>query len=171
MQTYIALLRGINVAGQKKIKMAELREILNKSFTNVQTYIQSGNIIVQSDKTQEKVKEIIQKLIQKHYNFHVPTIILEAKDIKKILKSNPYTNKDPKKQYFTILEKKPTKTAQDSLEQFPPEEYTIKNNVAYLYLANGCSRSKLSNNYIERKLKINTTTRNFRTMNKLLEMI
>ena len=77
MKTYIALLRGINVSGHKKVPMAELREILSKvGFVNVQTYIQSGNVIFQSiEEDTQKLTDIIQKEIKDHFGFEVPVLI------------------------------------------------------------------------------------------------
>lgn len=77
MNTYIALLRGINVGGYKKVPMAELRELLSKSgFENVRTYIQSGNIILQSSEDNPlKIERVIQQSMQSHFGFDVPVIV------------------------------------------------------------------------------------------------
>jgi len=87
MKTYIALLRGINVGGHKKIKMAELRTLLEKlPFENVETYIQSGNIVFNTAELDtEQIKNSIKKKITEIFGFEVPVLALSALDLEEIL--------------------------------------------------------------------------------------
>ena len=77
MQTYIALLRGINVSGQKLIKMADLKIYLTElKFSNIRTYIQSGNIVFETDSSDEvALAKLIENKITEKYQFDVPTMI------------------------------------------------------------------------------------------------
>ncbi len=173
--TYIALLRGINVSGQKKIKMAELRAVLEDSgLQNVQTYIQSGNIVFESDNAdREKLQQIIATAIRQHFGFNVPTLVMQKKSIRQILKVNPFANEgEESKLYYVLLKSPPEKELVQQFEQlhFDYEDSHITDNCVYLLCKNGYGKAKLNNNLIEKKLKVEATTRNQKTMQKLLEM-
>ncbi|MCP5063536.1 MAG: DUF1697 domain-containing protein [Ignavibacteriae bacterium] len=175
MQTYIALLRGINVSGQKKIKMTDLKvyfETLN--FENVRTYIQSGNVIFESTKTDATDLAIqIKTEILIQYGFDVPTLVLTSEYLKNILNNNPLgKDKNTDQIYFTILADKPSTENIEKIkkENYLPDEFSILDKVVYLYLSNGYGRTKLNNNFFENKLKVKATTRNWKTLNKILEI-
>lgn len=175
MQTYIALLRGINVSGQKKIKMADLKVHLeNLNFENVRTYIQSGNVIFESTKTDATDLAIKIKVeILKQYGFDVPTLVLTSKYLKNILNKNPLgKDKNTDQIYFTILADKPSTENIEKIkkENYFPDEFSILDKVVYLYLSNGYGRAKMNNNFFENKLKVQATTRNWKTLNKILEI-
>jgi len=174
MKTYIALLRGINVSGKKKIKMADLKEYLSElNFQEIQTYIQSGNIIFKFPKraVQDLEKKIHEKIKEK-YDFEVPVIIKTAEELTLILNSIPFQDIDVSKLYFTLLSQKPKQELIKKLKEvdYSPEEYHIDNKVIYFYAVNGYGRAKMNTNFFERKLKVQATTRNWKTTNKLLEM-
>ena len=92
MTKYISLLRGINVSGQKIIKMTELKDLYESlNFTNVTTYIQSGNVVFCSnEKDIKKIQKIIEQKIEEVYNFSVPTLLLTENKLKKILSNIPF---------------------------------------------------------------------------------
>jgi len=175
LKTYIALLRGINVSGQKKIKMAELRDVLqSKGLQNLKTYIQSGNIIFDSELgDKEKLQQIIVAAIHQHFGFDVPTLVIQEEDIKQILETNPFSDKEEvNKLYYVLLKKPSDKTSKEQFEElhFENEDYHITDKCVYLLCKNGYGKAKLNNNLIEKKLKVEATTRNQKTMLKLLEM-
>lgn len=176
MEKYVALLRGINVSGQKKIKMAELRSMLtNAGFDSVQTYIQSGNIVVSSQLSPDKIANKIEQCILKNYDFHVPTLVLSKKEITDILQNNPFSllkGYDVSKTYYCLLYTPPTKEGIENLTQltYTGEKLFLHENVAYLQFENGAGRAKLNNNLIERKLGVTASSRNFNTIKKLLEL-
>ncbi len=177
MQTYIALLRGINVSGQKKIKMAEFRSQLEEDgFQEVETYIQSGNIIFQTNlKNKPEIQKEIESTIEKKYNFHVPTLILSPAEISEIIKQNPFKLDNTKNLYvvyfFETLTNIQIKDATDKITSLATEaeEIHITKTHAYLHCPNGMGNSKITNNIFEKVLKISTTTRNWRTTNIILE--
>ncbi|WP_437396557.1 DUF1697 domain-containing protein [Flagellimonas lutimaris] len=174
-KTFIALLRGINVSGQKKIKMAELRIVLEDAgLKNVQTYIQSGNIVFDSDETgKEKLQDIITKAIQRDFGFDVPTLVIQEKDIGQILEANPFANEgEENKMYYALLKNPPEKELVKQFEQlhFENEDFHITDTCVHLLCKNGYGKAKLNNNLVEKKLKVEATTRNQKTMKKLLEM-
>lgn len=177
MITYIALLRGINVSGHKKIKMADLREMLQKTdFEDVQTYIQSGNVVFKSDDLNIlSLEEKIKKGIAKTFGFDVPVLVKTRIDLINILKESPFTKAEDieaNKIYYVLLknEAEQAVAANINQENYPNELFVITKNCVYLNCINGAGKAKLNNNVIERKLKVEATTRNHRTMQKLIEL-
>lgn len=177
MKTYIAFLRGINVSGQKKIIMADLRGMLRKlKFDEVETYIQSGNIVLKSnDDDCQKIAQKIKMGIADTFGFEVPVLVKTYKELKSIFDKNPFTEPsdiENKRVYFALLKKppQPESIKEFRKEKFQGEQFVVANDCVYLNYQIGAGKAKLSNNLIERKLKVSATSRNYRTMTKLLEM-
>jgi uncharacterized protein (DUF1697 family) len=172
MPTYISLLRAINVSGQKKILMADLKGIYEElGFKNVQTYIQSGNVVFEYNEiVPSKLQKMIFEKIKNHFGFEVPNLILTASEIKKALNNNPYPTIE--KPYFTFLSENPKQENIELLNSFSfdNEYFELKDKVIYTHFSNGAGRAKMTLNFFEKKLKISATTRNLRTTVKLLEM-
>lgn len=175
---YIALLRGINVAGQKSIKMAELKELFEDlKFRNVQTYIQSGNVLFEyHDWETGPMVTAIEKAIKKKFSFEVDVVVRTEKDWPKILKSNPYgaeAKKEPKFLHVFMLKAKPKAPKLDELETYCQngEKFTLRGSELYVYYGAGAGKSKLALSIIEKKLRISGTARNWLTMQTLAEML
>ena len=174
MLTYIALLRGINVGGHKKVLMAELRVLLTKSgLENVKTYIQSGNVIFQSsEKDKSKLENKIHRAIKAKFGFEVPILVRTSEDLKVIFDNYPFLEEKKVNSYFTILSEMPEKdlVAEASQKVYPDEAYVILNGCIYFYCANGCGNTKINLNFFENKMKVNATSRNYKTIVKLLSL-
>ena len=174
MKTYIALLKGINVGGHKKVPMAELRDLLAKSgFQNVQTYIQSGNVVFQThDKSIQKIEETIEKAIIDYFGFEVSVIVKTNPDLQLIFDSCPFENAKKEKSYFIMLNKVPERNLIERADKifYDDEEIIIKNNCLYFYCSKGYGQSKFNMNTYERKLNVIGTSRNYNTMVKLLSL-
>jgi uncharacterized protein (DUF1697 family) len=177
MKTYIAFLRGINVSGKKKIPMAELRELCESvKLKDVKTYIQSGNIIFKSDSTNStELENLIEKAILNNYGFEVPVLIKTVEQLSKIISINPYNLEADileNKIYFVLLNSEPQIKYLESFknEEFKNEEFFYYENCIYLKCNMGYGKAKLNNNLIERKLRLMATTRNYRTMNTLIDL-
>lgn len=174
MKTYIALLRGINVSGQKKIPMAELRELLSKEgLNNVQTYIQSGNVIFQtSDENKDKLELKIHNSIKAHFGFDVPILVKTPIELKQIFDDCPFSEEKKVNSYFMMLYSKADKVLVEEMSKltYQNEEFMITDNCVYFYCSIGYGKAKFSNNFFERKLKVNATARNYKTMVKLLSL-
>ncbi|SDG94668.1 DUF1697 domain-containing protein [Winogradskyella thalassocola] len=174
MQTYIALLRGINVGGHKKVPMAELRELLVKSgLINVKTYIQSGNVIFKSSIRDSKDLETnIQKLILKQFGFEVPVLVKTREELSLIYNNCPFTDDKKAESYYVMLSEIPRQILVEEATQktYPDDEYIILNDCIYLYCTKGYGQSKFNLNFFERKLNVNATARNYKTMVKLLSL-
>jgi len=168
MTTYISLLRGINVSGQKKILMDDLRKLYEQlGFMGVKTYIQSGNIIF--DAKGKQLKEKIESGIKKKFGLQVSVLIKSIKEFAKILQDNPFSDE---KVYFTFLFSKPEIIDFSVIDRFKKanEEIKIHDGVIYFHCLDGYGKTKLSNNFFENKLKVIATTRNLRTVKKLIEI-
>lgn len=173
MKTYIALLRGINVGGYKKVPMATLRELLTKQgLNNVQTYIQSGNVIFQSSDKANELDEAIKKSIQDYFGFEVSVIVKTPEDLQTILDDCPFSKDKKDNCFFVILNKIPDAQLVNNAMQitYENEEIIIKNDALYFYCATGYGQSKFNMNTFERKLKVIGTSRNYKTMLKLLSL-
>jgi uncharacterized protein (DUF1697 family) len=174
MQKYIALLRGINVSGHKKIPMVELRDLFSKSgFQNVQTYIQSGNVIFQSKEIDIKFLENdLQKAIMTHFGFEVPVLIKTPIQLQAIFDACPFSEDKKVKSYFTLLYTMPDKSLIEEVSKigYPNEEFIITNKCIYFYCSTGYGNAKCNNKFFERKLKTTATARNYKTMVKLLSL-
>jgi uncharacterized protein (DUF1697 family) len=177
MTKFIVLLRGINVSGQKQIKMPALKLLFEeKGFSGVETYIQSGNVIFSGkEKSSEKFEQKISSAIKKKFGFDVQVIVLTPEEIEYVLNNNPFFKKqktNPDSVYVTFLSEEPSSIHVKKLREvnYNPEEYFIDGKTIYVFLPNGYGRAKLNNNFFESKLKILATTRNWKTVNKLFEL-
>ncbi|WP_339755919.1 DUF1697 domain-containing protein [uncultured Winogradskyella sp.] len=174
MKTYIALLRGINVGGHKKIPMAELRELLTKSgLENVKTYIQSGNVIFKSNISYKQLLEdLIHNAIKDKFGFTVPVLVRTRDDLEAIFDDCPFSEEKKVNSYFTMLSEIPNKDLVDEASEktYPNEEYVILKDCIYFFCSIGYGNAKFNLSFFERKLKINATSRNYKTMVKLLSL-
>lgn len=177
MNTYIALLRGINVSGQKLINMKDFKALLLKSgFENAMTYIQSWNVVFQSsEKDKNTLAKKMNELIKNHYGFEAPILILTEKEVAEIIKKNPYNNgkRDPSKLHITFLSEAPKEELLSSVrdEKFQSDEFAIDNQNIYLYCPDGYGMTKFSTTFFEKKLEVTATTRTWKTMEALENLI
>ncbi|SDL09447.1 Uncharacterized conserved protein, DUF1697 family [Catalinimonas alkaloidigena] len=177
MNTYIAILRGINVSGSHKLKMADLQQALQEAgYRQVQTYIQSGNVVLSHDTAEPSaLAQEIRALMARKFGYEVPVLVLSSADLQKVLSENPFLrerHEDPAPLHVTFLSEAPSAAALTRLEGVTsgPDEYRLHGNVIYLFCPNGYGRTKLTNNFFEQKLRVTATTRNWKTCLKLAEM-
>lgn len=175
MDIKIAILRGINVGGKRKILMSDLKLLFKKSgFEVVATYIQSGNVVFKSDKSNSILASEIQKIIKDNYDFDVSTIVRTSKDLKQIVTDNPFCSEeeDVNKLYLTFLSEQPTKNLLNELKpyDYSPDKFIIKGENIFIFCQRKYHQSKLTNNFFEKKLEVKATTRNWKTVLKLLTL-
>ncbi|MFD1160910.1 DUF1697 domain-containing protein [Hwangdonia seohaensis] len=174
MNTYIALFKGINVGGHKKVPMVDLRQLLTKSgFKNVQTYIQSGNVIFQSSKDNTaEIEDIIQNATTSYFGFEVSVLVKTRTHIKRIFDACPFSEEKKQASYFAMLYDKPDEALVTLASEkiYEGEEYYILNDCIYFFCEKGYGQAKFNLNYFERKLKTTATARNYNTMVKLLSL-
>jgi uncharacterized protein (DUF1697 family) len=177
MTTFISLLRGINVSGQKSIRMAEISHLYEALGLNlVQTYLQSGNIVFQSDGLDgSALVNRIEAKIEKSYGYHVAVFIRTLNDFQHIVNYNPFLrdrNEDPANLYVTFLYSLPKKEMVNRLAAQVSEEdkFIPGEKEMYLLCLHGYGKTKLSNNYFEKRLSVSATTRNWNTVTALLKI-
>ncbi len=168
---YVAFLRGINVSGQKLIKMTALKDFFeDMKFKNVVTYIQSGNVIFDYDAADtEQITYLIESTLINKLGYEVTTVLRSQEEIRSIIAETPFTDSAPDdKIYVTLLKDLPSTDYTNALAPFANERESIiqKNGVFYLRTP-AYGNTKLSNNLIENKTKIKATTRNWATINKV----
>jgi uncharacterized protein (DUF1697 family) len=174
MKTYIALLRGINVGGHKKVPMEELREILTQAgLVDVQTYIQSGNVIFKyKEEKSEKLEAKIHKAILSKFGFEVPIFVKTPQALHGIFNACPFSSEEKEKSYFMLFNKAPNLDMIDELQkiEYENESFKITKECIYFYASQGYGRTKFNSNFFERKLQVISTARNYKTMIKLLSL-
>jgi uncharacterized protein (DUF1697 family) len=167
---FIALLRGINV-GQKKVLMGDLKKALHEfGLKNIQTYIQTGNVIFETNKKADELSADLTDFLTRKFGFDIYVFITNKEELKSIVAKNPFQTEE--RLYVTLLHAKIGKTEKESLENFNGgnDELSFGDKVIYLYCPGGYGETKLSNSFFESKLKQKCTTRNWRTINKLIEL-
>jgi uncharacterized protein (DUF1697 family) len=176
MQTYISLLRGINVNGKNIIPMKDLRNLCESlNFTNVITYIQSGNIIFQDTTISvSSLETMISSAISKQFGFEVPVLVLTKETLESIVFNNPFMNllKDISTLHGTFLSQIPLDNLVEKFRVgiYGVDEYSLCEKIIYLHCPNGYGNTKLSNTFLENKLKVTATTRNWKTITQLLSI-
>jgi uncharacterized protein (DUF1697 family) len=172
--TYISFLRGINVGGQKKVGMGELKTLYESlGFRNVQTYVQSGNVVFEdSDTDVQKVRDEIERKIAGSFGFEVLVFIRTKEELQELVKGTPFAGLDVSKLHVTLLSDRPADFPGAEIETVKDEAEKVSSSgrEVYLFCPNGYGRTKLSNGFFERRLKVHATTRNWRTLNALLAM-
>ena len=174
MKKCIALLRGINVGGHKKFPKAEQLEMLSKlGFKNPQVYIHTGNWVFETDEKEAVVSVKISEAILKKYGWEVPVIVIKAKDFSTIFENCPFTGEQKEKSYFALLSESPSSDNITIFKSFsfPEEEYYLRERCMYSFSTISAARVKMNTNFIEKKLKVSATSRNYKTMVKIISLV
>lgn len=175
MPVFISLLRGINVGGNKKIKMADLRALYDSlGFTRTKTLLQSGNAVFSTTLTgPAAIVTRIQDAIQQRYGFEVTVILRTADDLRRLIENHPLTAaqlEEPNKILVNFLRTAPDDGQVQAFqaEHTTPEILHFQGDTIIVFYSDGMGKSKLATNVLERKLKVTGTGRNWNTVNKLL---
>jgi uncharacterized protein (DUF1697 family) len=178
MTAYVSLFRGINVGGNHQVSMANLKAVHESlGLQHVLTYIQSGNVIFHSAEADvPQLQRQIEAAFEQRFGFHSDVMVRTVAEFNEIIEKNPFQsqqNKESKWMVVMFLAARPDDTAQDNLLKAydGPEEIFFIGQEMYIYYTNGMGRSKLSGNFIERKLKTVGTARNWNTVLRLQEML
>ncbi len=170
---YVALLRAINVGGNRKVAMAELRALLaDAGATGVQTYIQSGNAVFEHAAARDdELRDDLERRLAETFGFGVPVILRRAAAWQAIVDANPFPHADPTRLLVSFLRDSPAADALAGVDRarFMPEEFVLSGREVYLQLPDGFGRAKLPQALI-RALQTPETARNWRTVLKLAEL-
>lgn len=175
--TFIALLRGINVGGRNKISMPELRSMCaGLGWEDIQSYIQSGNLVFKAGTTPASLETELEREIERRFGLLIPVIVRAAADWQAYVKGNPYPDASQSEPNLVIL----------ALSKAPPEQDAVKGlrdsahngerivqvgDALWIHYAGGVGRSKLSTALLDRVVGSYVTTRNWRTVLKIDELI
>lgn len=173
MVKYLILLRGINVGGKRKILMTDLKILLGSlGFENIITYIQSGNVICDTKVCNLPIlASLIEQSILTQFGFEVPVVMRTWQEINFIYNSNPYTKAPLESLYITFLK---TETHINTVLQNTDtgiDAFFIKENNIYVFCKAKYSTSKLSNNFFEKQFNTQATTRSWKTLQQLYNLM
>jgi uncharacterized protein (DUF1697 family) len=171
----IVLLRGVNLGQRNRIAMAELREALTDAgFEDVRTYVQSGNVVLSSNASPERVARKCERVIEDRFELDVDVVVRTRDELAKIVKRDPLGKvaKDPKRYQVTFLAAKPDASVVKKLAATAaePEQVVHHGRELYAWHPNGVGRSKLAALLAGPRLGVAATARNWATVTKLLAM-
>lgn len=172
MTRYVALLRGINVGGNKKVPMAELRMVAEDlDWADVKTYINSGNLLFSSSKKVSTLTAELERGIADQFGFEVPVIIRSEPQLRSVLIQNPYPEGSPAQVNVAFCLSEPETGASDRLVEIATadERFKIIGSEVYVDYAGGLGRSKLAAKF-DALIGVRSTTRNIRTVAKLVDL-
>jgi uncharacterized protein (DUF1697 family) len=175
MTQYVALLRGINVGGNKRVPMAELRQLLaDLGYENAATLLNSGNAVFDASGSAAGVQAQLEKAIIDHFGFDVDVVIRSLKQIDAVLKYDPFKGvaTDDSMYLVCFLSSKPNAAAAKALlaEDFKPELADIKGTELYAWCPNKINDSPLLKAAGKAKITDHMTARNWRTIRKIAEL-
>jgi len=176
MKNYIIFLRGVNVGGHATIKMDNLKNaLLEKQYHNVKSYINSGNLVLSTLQDKPILMESVSEIIQSKFNLTIGMIIKTKEELHSIIANDPFDKEketDNAKKVVAMLSERidPAKARIFKTEGKIVENYYINGDLLYIYYQLGAGTSKLTNNYIEKKLNVISTARNWNTILKMSEI-
>ena len=165
------------MTGHNAVRMTGLADLFRQiGYNDAETYIQSGNIVFTCHNTKtDEVSLGIRKAILSEFDLNITVIIRTSDEMKKIISANPFLEEpgfDPSKMAVLFLESKPSHAQVLKVAgiDYPPDKFHINGSEIYIYCPNGFGKTKLYTNFFEAKMKVTGTARNWRTVNKLMEM-
>jgi uncharacterized protein (DUF1697 family) len=152
--------------------MAQFREVLKKAaYAHVRTYIQSGNALVNTELPAHMVEKSVRELIRNQIGPNLVVIARTGAQLEEALEANPFTKGyDISRVFFVSFENTPPppKVRELLSLDLSPEKLAFGENTAYMYIPGPYGEGKLSGNFLEKKLGVSATMRNFNTMNRLV---
>jgi uncharacterized protein (DUF1697 family) len=178
LETCISFLRGINVTGKNILKMPDLQVIYEElKFSGIRTYIQSGNVVFKAEKSPDNqdLSRKIEKRIFDKYNLNTRVIIKSVDELTNIIASNPFLQEENipvENLYVTFLSGNPLPSDIENIRKYDylPDRIISKNSEVYLYCPVSYGKTKFSNAFLEKKLNVKATTRNWKTVLKMIEL-
>jgi uncharacterized protein (DUF1697 family) len=176
LNNYVIFLRGVNVGGNATLRMDLLKKLLlENNYLNVKTYINSGNLLVSTPQDKKTLADNVKEIIKTNFGLTIEMIIKTKAELNDIIAHNPYDKEketDNSKRVVAMLSEKtgPEKTQIFKEDSKITENYYTNGDLIYIYYHDGAGRSKFTNNYIEKKLKVTSTARNWNTILKMNDL-
>ena len=174
MTRFVSLLRAVNLGSHNKLRMPDLVKCYESlGLRNVQSYIQSGNVVFNADgQDRSDIEQEIEAAIAKAFGVGTPVMVRTSKEMTAVVANNPFPPSYAEKLAVAFLSSPSERPNLEAIERSigPGEQIKLAGAEAYLYYPNGQGRSKMTNTLLERRLGVTATVRNWRTVNKLLEM-
>jgi uncharacterized protein (DUF1697 family) len=176
MTTWVALLRGINLGSHNKVAMGELRHLAEEiGLSHPQTHVRSGNLIVESDRTENEVVHLLEEALGERFGLEIPVICRSGEELTRIASSHPFSGLglDERMLHVAFLDGEPEAdvTALIDSSRYEPDRFEAHGREVYLAYPNGSGRSKLNHALLERRLGVSATGRNWRTVSTLAGMV
>lgn len=173
-ETRVVLLRAVMPSGRNKVAMADLREVLRADgFRNVRTYIQTGNVLLDSELSASAIARRVHDLIERHLGPDLVVVVRSPTELREVLDHDPFRGQgDPSRTFFVLFTRTPPEDQVKDLlaSDFGDERLAIRGAAAYLHIPGQYGRGKLSNNFLEKQLGVPATMRNRNTLTKLVAM-
>jgi uncharacterized protein (DUF1697 family) len=173
MWRYAIFLRGINLGPRNKLLMRDLKTtLISLGYLHVSTYLQTGNICLDSLQNKESIANNISFELQRRYELQIEMVILTQEELQQIFARNPFPEETIQRSYFTFLSTDPKADLVEelSMKRIKNEEFHILGRCVYLHCLHGYGKAKCTNNYFEKKLELKATTRGYNTVKKILEI-
>jgi uncharacterized protein (DUF1697 family) len=177
MNVVISMLRGVNVGGHHKIRMDALKALYESlGLRDVQTYVQSGNVIFSTkERDIERLAIEIENSIERSFGFRPPVILRTVAELREVIRKNPFAARqgiEPAKLHVIFLARDPGQEARDKMLtiKVEPEELHMEAREYYIYFPAGMGQSKLPTAAIAKTLKVPETGRNWNSVTKMLEI-
>jgi uncharacterized protein (DUF1697 family) len=174
-QSWVALLRGVNLGARNKVSMPHLRELFEElGCDDVTTYLQSGNVLFRTPVPRDELMQSLERGIRDRFGLEIRVLLRTKSDLRATVARNEFADRqsDPTKLHVTFLAAAPQRKLAAALEQkrFEPDEFRVTRDAVYLHCPSGYGRSKLSNAFFEKELDVVATTRNWRTVTALADL-
>jgi uncharacterized protein (DUF1697 family) len=175
MTVFIALIRGINVGGHKRIRMGDLMELCRSlGFGAVRSHLQSGNVIFESlDEYPAHLSLLIEEKIFEKFGFPVQVILRSSRELRRIVVDNRLVREGVgvDRLHVTFLSDLPPEAVQESMSgEAGPDRYVIVGREVYLFCPDGYGRTTFTTTFFEKYLGVAATTRNWKTVTALANM-
>ena len=175
MPPQIVLLRGINLASQRRVAMGDLRELLEEAgYKDVRTHLQSGNVVLSSPLSPRRLETALERQLKKRFGFEVRVLVRTRAELKKVVERDPLGRvaTNGSRYLVSFLSKRPPAKAARELEsaEIAPEQVVVAGREIYAWHPTGVQRSKLVKLLADERLGVTATTRNWNTVRKLLEL-
>jgi len=175
MPRQIALLRGVNLGSVRRVRMPELREVLERGpYDDVRTYLVSGNVVLSSDAAPEDVARDLEQRIAAELGVDTQVVVRTRDELAAVVAGDPLAGvaTEPRRYQVSFLSAEPDPRRVEALtaEDFGPERVVVRGREVYAWHPNGLQRSRLARMLSEDRLGVTATARNWNTVTALLAM-